>query len=613
MNKEMLREELLVSFQRLQRQFDSSMEEAKRLDDTFITHYQASNTRLSTLLRNASDALPKSSPLSQSLSGFIKGLEAQDKAWEKELKHQANGLNFRSAFEDSLLVYIYGKVKSGKSSLGNYMAWGYTNPTPEQQQTQKQQSGAKKEYSSHGNTHAENGDKQNEAGINEKFRVGATEATSSIQSFRLPGLTWVDSPGLHSVRAENGELAKKYADHADLILYTMSSDAPGRASDLKEIRALCDSNKNIMLLITGSDTTDDDWDDEKNELISLCVMKTPGTRKLQREEVKKELQEAGVDVSKVSILSLSARYAELNADDPEKMKDSGMSQLFATLYQISQDNGVRIKRDVPMTNFKNFLTHSLKDVETYKVQTASFRDMLDQLGNSIPQRMLPEIREAQSTLRRSLQDKFDTLSALRDDEYAINTSIKESRKQWDSQIATLIACALETILADVMREFKSSVTATWRTSSFSLPDFSIEKVTEQIPADFTKSTRKRNSGLGGLLGGAAGIVFGPLGVAIGASAGAALGAALGNDARLNTRSVDIAVGDNLNELRSRIIDIYSEVLEKQITLQVNTQFSDLLERMRSTCGALNEEIESFCSKLVQLQDKAEEKLMSKVG
>ena len=68
----------------------------------------------------------------------------------------------------------------------------------------------------------------------------------------MPGLTWVDSPGLHSVNRANGDLAREYVEHADLILYTMSSQAPGRASDMGEIGELLADKKSLMVLLTGS-------------------------------------------------------------------------------------------------------------------------------------------------------------------------------------------------------------------------------------------------------------------------------------------------------------------------------------------------------------------------
>ncbi len=608
MNEEMLREDLLASFQLLQKQFDSSLEEAKALDDKFVTRYQQFHSNLSGLLAEARLKLPKSSPLSKSLTEFVAGLEALDNAWKARLENQDKGLSFRKNFEDSLLVYVYGKVKSGKSSLGNYMAWGYTDPTAEQQH-----GGTKLVYKSYENSDAENGDAQNEAESREKFRVGATEATSSIQSFRLPGLTWVDSPGLHSVRMQNGELAKEHAEHADLILYTMKSDAPGRASDLEEIRDLCGKEKNIMLLLTGSDKKEHGWDEEKDEPIERCVMKSPDDRQLQRGYVKKELQNADLDVSNVEILSLSARYAELNAGSPTAIKESGMGQLFATLHRVSQERGVRMKRAVPMTNFKNFLTGCIKEVTQYHNLTGSFTEVLELVGKRVPQQAIPAIREAQSAMRSAIQARFDVLAASRDNEYQLNASLKEAKTQWDAQMAKLVGAALDDILADVMANFKSAVVSTWNASSLSLPSFSVEKITEQIPDGYTKGTRKRNGGLGGLIGGGLGLLLGPVGMAVGASVGAGIGATLGDKAGQSTRTIEIAVGDNLDELRTRVLNIYNAGIEKEIQLQIDTLFSALLTEMSASCATLNDEIKSFESALVKLKESAEKKLMGGIN
>ncbi|WP_455810541.1 dynamin family protein [Pseudomonas graminis] len=608
MNQKMLREDFLASFQRLQQQFDSSLEEAKALDNKFATHYQQFHSNLWGLLAEARSKVPESSPLSQSLTEFVAGLETLDTAWKIRLENQDKGLRFRKNFEDSLLVYVYGKVKSGKSSLGNYMAWGYTDPTAEQQGQMRNNLS----YGSHINTDAENGDAQNEAVLQKKFRVGATEATSSIQSFRLPGLTWVDSPGLHSVRMQNGELAKEHADHADLILYTMKSDAPGRASDLEEIRALCVKEKNILLLLTGSDKKEHGWDDEKDEVTELCVMKSPADRQLQRNYVKKELQEAQLDTSNVALLSVSARYAELNSDNPQAIEESGMGKLFATLHQISQDRGVRIKRAVPMTNFKNFLNGCIEEVVQYHTLIGSFTQDLDHVGKRVPQQAVPEIREAQSAMRSTIHAEFDTLASGRDDEHQLNAALKKAKTRWDEKMAALVNAAMENILSDVMKNFKSAVTSTWNASSLSLPTFSVQKVTEQIPDGYSKGTRSRNSGLGGLIGGALGLFLGPVGMAVGATIGAGLGSALGQSSQQSMRTIEIAVGDNLNEVRFQMVDLYLQGIEKEIQYQIDTLFSTLLTEMSASCATLNDEIKNFELVLIKLRDSAESKLISEV-
>lgn len=608
MNEEMLREDLLASFQLLQKQFDSSLEEAKTLDDKFASRYKQFHSNLSGLLEESRLKLPTTSPLSHSLTEFVAGLEALDNAWKAKLENQDKGLSFRKNFEDSLLVYVYGKVKSGKSSLGNYMAWGFTDPT-----TTQQHSSTKLEYKSYENSDAENGDAQNEAENREKFRVGATEATSSIQSFRLPGLTWVDSPGLHSVRVQNGELAKEHADHADLILYTMKSDAPGRASDLKEICDLCGKEKNIIILLTGSDKKEYIWDEERSDLSEPCVMKSLADRQQQREYVRKEIQDANLDFSNVEILSVSARYAELNAGNPEAIKESGMGQLFAILYHVSQERGVRMKRAVPMTNFKNFLAGCIDEVTQYHNLTGSFTEVLCQVAKDVKQQAIPEIREAQSAMRSIIQARFDKLATNRDDECQLNASLNEAKTQWDNQIEKLVGTALDKILTNVMANFKAAVVSTWNTSSLSLPSFSVEKITEQIPDGYSKGTRTRNSGIGALIGGIAGSIFGPAGIVIGASIGAGAGTMLGKNASLSTRTIEVAVGDNLDILRSRVLNIYSDGIEKEIQHQIDTQFSALLTDMSISCSTLNNEIKGFKLALVKLKESAEKKLTSGVN
>lgn len=609
MHNEMLREELLASFQQLQNQFNSSLEEAKTLDREFASRYQQFKHNLSGQLAEARIKLPKTSPLSQSLTEFIAGLEKQDSAWKAKLESQDKGLSFRKNFEDSLLVYVYGKVKSGKSSLGNYMAWGYTDPTEQQQQ----QGQSPLEYKSYENSDAENGDAHHEAERREKFRVGATEATSSIQSFRLPGLTWVDSPGLHSVRMQNGDLAREHADHADLILYTMKSDAPGRASDLAEIRTLCSKEKNIMLLLTGSDKKEHDWDEENDVFLDRLIMKPASDRQLQREYVKKELIAAELDADNVEILSVSARYAEHNANDAASIRESGMGQLFSTLYRISQEKGVRMKRAVPIRNFTHFLNGCIKEVEQYHALTGEFTQLVAEMKTRTDQQMRPAILEAQSTMRRNIQAQFDALTAHRDNKDQINHALAVAKKTWDEDAETLIAKALDRILSDVMTNFKSKVIATWNASELKLPEFSVQTVTENIPDGYIKSTRGRRSGIGAALGGLAGSLLGPMGTVAGASLGGALGAAAGSSASVSTRSIEITIGDNLNDLHVQIQNLYNGVVGQEIEHRVNTLLSTLLIDMGDACTAINHEISSFKAALEKLQANAKDKLISEEG
>ncbi|HGK4675626.1 TPA: hypothetical protein ACJ2WV_004955, partial [Kluyvera georgiana] len=123
----------------------------------------------------------------------------------------------------------------------------------------------------------------------------------------------------------------------------------------------------------------------------------------------------------------------------------------------------------------------------------------------------------------------------------------------------------------------------------------------------------RRSGIGAALGGLAGSLLGPLGTVAGASLGGALGAAAGSNARVSTRSIEIAVGDNLNDLHVQIQHLYNGVVGKEIEHRVNTLLSTLLIDMGDACTAINGEISSFKAALEKLQKNAKDKLISEEG
>ncbi len=402
----MLREELLASFRQLEGQFASSLGEAKTLDNHFQRSYQRFQSQMKLHLQLAKDKLPPDNPLSEQIKHFIDSLSKQDQSWNTQLAQRDKGLQFRQGFEDSLLVFVFGKVKSGKSSLGNYIAWGHTDPTVEIKRCQS--ADRQPVYFSHENTHVASGDASQEAETRREFRVGATEATSSIQGFRLPGLTWVDSPGLHSVTEDNGKLAEEYVQHADLILYTMSSASPGRASDLEEISKHFSQAKQILLLLTGSDVNEEDWDDEKNDLVNCWQMKSAQTRQAQREYVAKALDDEAISRRNLDIISLSARIAQLHPDDPQLMVDSGMTSLFATLHERG-----RIKRNLPLNNFMSFLLACREDLASYSRHIEDFiATAIQVFPSQLTAQLLENIQALGRILRTEIDAMTDTIDTL---------------------------------------------------------------------------------------------------------------------------------------------------------------------------------------------------------
>lgn len=607
-----LREQLLTSFQTLKSDFMASLVDAQKLDSEFQKAQKTFAVRMESHIRQAKKRLPEGNPLSRQIDGILSAISDTDKAWQANLASYDKGLSFRQDFQDSLLVFVFGKVKSGKSSLGNYIAWGHTDPSENLKASVP--ISLLPEYFTAANTNVANGDADDEAKRRRGFRVGATEATSSIQGFRLPGLTWVDSPGLHSVNDINGKLAQEYVAHADLILYTMNSASPGRASDLKEIRELKSKGKETLILITGSDVNEEDWDDELGEIVTRVQMKSKETRQQQREYIAKELD--GIDSN--DILSNSARYAQEHFTDPKEMQNSGMVELFSRLHSISQNQGVQIKRAVPMTNFSNFLDKCRKELLPYTKLTNDLDAEIAHLESSVPKVMARYTREAQKEMYAIIDDTFNTLENYRDDDEQMNQELRYARRNWDDKLQQFIGIALESGLADITKELKHAVDNTWYSASLELPNFSIEKVTEQIPDGQVNGTKKRNSGWGGLgglvAGGVAGFMLGgPAGAALGASlaggAGSMAGSAFGSDAKLKTKTIELNVGDNLESLKKEIRDNYARVVKTVIEDESKKVLTNALAEMRTMTRQLATELREVNERVEALKALSLQKII----
>ena len=608
------RPELLNIFKELQQKFNFSQEQ----DQVFKSHCHQFQQNMAGYLKASEHNISKNNPLFQQIGKFRSILEETNKNWQKKITTQDTGVHFRAGFNDSLLVFVYGKVKSGKSSLGNYMAWGHTDPTDQQKSKIKKE--LQPVYFSGQKTEVKGGDVAKEAEIKKEFRVGATEATSSIQGFSLDGLTWIDSPGLHSINQENGDLAKDYVEHADLILYTMKSDSPGRESDLNEILNLYRTDKKIILLLTGSDDVAHDWDDEKDEMISTIVMKDRQRRLDQQKYIRsalEEIPELAGKTNNIEILSFSARYAQEHEGQVDNFADSGMGQLFATLGKIAREDGVKLKHQTPILNFKNFLTDFVNDLENYAQLIVDFQQPIERIQKSIPIQINEQKRLIQQQFSQMVDDEFERLTQYRDDPIQMKQAIKKIADILAQQQNQAMITAQQTILQQVMNEFGSQLMSVIKHNALlDLPEFKIEQRTEQVADSVTSGTRRRNGGFGALvgtaIGGGIGLLGGPAGVAagmgIGSTVGGWLGSKTGDDASVNYREITLNVGDNLIHIQKQFDERLQNSIQVQMTEFQKTLLEMALNSAEHLVTQLKNEINSFQKQLNSMILDTETKL-----
>ena len=166
------------------------------------------------------------------------------------ISEASKGLTFIEKFDSQFTIAVFGKVKAGKSYLGNFVMGRCLK--------EKSNYDSLRPIKVHVYDRGKLSEQDKLQTIDEseelsEFHVDRKEATSTIQWFNLGGLAWFDTPGIGSVTWENEMLAQEYVKNADLVLFACNSDAAGTRQDLSELKQLYDNGKPVLLLLTQSD------------------------------------------------------------------------------------------------------------------------------------------------------------------------------------------------------------------------------------------------------------------------------------------------------------------------------------------------------------------------
>lgn len=609
-NQAISRQNMLNTFESLKDKFADSLRDAKKQEREFEVARANFEQKMAEHIEKSSRAVAEGNPLKPALDKINDTLKSINQTWNQKIEQQDKGVSFRSGFNDSLLIFVYGKVKSGKSSLGNYMAWGHTDPTDEL----KQQTAEKfhPEYFSHERTDVKSGDAEKEAEKNKSFRVGATEATSSIQGFKLSGLTWVDSPGLHSNEEANGKLAQDYVKNSDLVLYTMKSDSPGRSTDIKEILDLCEDDKKLVLLITGSDDTELD-EDEHGNVVKQIVMKDSERRQKQIDYVRQALADALIERNQaakqkltmkaddIEIISFSARYAQLHESDEHKFYDSGMGRLFATINQIATAEGVKLKQQVPMQNFSNFIDKfANSDMQDFETALTDLQNPVRELERKAATLVREEASNIRKLMSQFVDSEFEDLEDSRDDASLIKGALGDLQDTLRAKHRSLVDDAVSKIVSELLSSMDKELTQSIQYNEMlSLPEFEIR--TRRVREDVYHAGNKRTAAATGAAAGAAvgaaiGSAIPVVGTFFGGVAGGLLGGLFGGSAgradRIEPTYIEVPAGDNLSTIKRAVKD--------QLEQTTNSQMEAFKQQLIDTAVKTAEILEQDIKKEIEL-------------
>ncbi|PCM45940.1 GTPase [Marinobacter sp. ANT_B65] len=438
-------------------------------------------------------------------------------------------------FGDKVILLVFGKVNAGKSSLCNYVASLFERDE------------VKFFY-------LEDGVRRYTP---EPFSEGVTETTARIQGVELgDNLVLLDSPGLHSVTDENGELTRLFTDSADAVLWLTPSTSPGQVQELDDLRIELESDKPLLPIITRSDSREEDCDEDGN-LTSILINKTLENRKEQEDDVFRRAAEKLGDQTKIKQpFSVSVHAHKQSGGDSHSLQESGLAELevrMAELVAAAGDYKPRKARQQIINYLDRSVLQSVNDLLLPAV------DDLEKLISNEKKAAVQHSQEGLTKLRQELAEKVtDWAEELKD---------SGDRALLASRINTLVSERLAKELRYSVEKFVDSVdTILVQIEENDVGDF------KDIEIEYEKVTGRAMqaaiSAGGALAGAAAGSFLGPVGTAVGGLLGGLLGGA-GGQLLVETEMEKVTVGvdatqaveETLHKLDSKLPSIVKRAFE----------------------------------------------------
>ena len=319
----------------------------------------------------------------------------------KELEKARNGMQFIQDYENSLNVVVFGKVKAGKSYLGNLMMGNAIRKLPTKTSYDRLEQPKVKVYDQ-GTCTTQDKLKEvtEENDASGGFGVDNREATRVIQLFRLGGMTWVDTPGFGSLTEENQELARESVKNADLVIFASNSDAAGTQQDFQEMKELYDMGKRFLLVLTQSDTLND-CDDDGN-IVQIPAPKSDDNRRTTENYMKETLKKHGIKLGDENILTISAflGLTALEKGDEALFESSNMGKFWNLLSDITKDEGKDLSKKTCGDRVNTALQNMQDKLEDAKKKLLDGNASREQQERDMKDKAALTIRDAKDECRR---------------------------------------------------------------------------------------------------------------------------------------------------------------------------------------------------------------------
>ena len=473
---------------------NNSVDEKRELVKKYVSNFNANIQNL----RIDENIKKQNKEISNLLEETINLIKLVSNDWLKNFDEMIEREKFRSDLSNYFIVIIFGKVKAGKSSLGNFIA---KNKLDSQ----------KVEFFKYDEAGKKQAIKKLEEIEEDSFATNNLECTVEIQGFKLDGMAWIDTPGLGSMVKENGDLAKEYIQSADYIIYPTSSDSPLQLDEREQLKELFEQNKKVSICITKSDYKDEDECECGSEdgckncnkgIIKVLKNKSLLNRQKQEVFVKEEIYKL-IPKDKEYILgdifSISTHTAKkgLDSSDNELFEDSNIPKFYELLTDVIKDKASKLKADTPYEGLKSFIDFNILGSDIIK-QNSSIKNIKLELESL--EQVIRESQERFEILKENSSNDLVSEIEFIISKYSLEINKSNSKEmflQIDSEINKKMFEIIEKNISEILNNFDASFKSL--STTFSSNEFIIDDVYESIKVDTSSRNKKIGAGIVGVI------------------------------------------------------------------------------------------------------------------
>ena len=440
----------------------------------------------------------KCSPISTSACGNSKASVARDQEKLAELDREKQ--KFIRKNEKYLVVMIFGAVKAGKSTLGNFFAGKKFINAPFDNPYKHLDGDRKAIFDITDDRGRTVGNLQTDEDGNTWFTEGYIDTTGAIQHFTLlKGLRWMDSPGTGAV-AKKGDkkdmtaLVEEFIPYTDMCIFLMNSSEPGLQEDMKYMANLDKEGQEALIVITKSDEMEEDVDDN-DEIIQVLVPKSDEKRRMQEDSICARVKEdyPAINEKKFRALSVSTLLANeaIKANDEEKFRASNLDKLMQTLGNKVSEDAVKRKRANQQRLFNSFIKNDVlteldkleKDIKEIPAAIENFKNRMSEITEGIVRNVQREVRNEVS--QHAYEWNAQTMRG---------TSVGNSTIS--STVENILRQALNAEINNQMRRVISDYQSREMTTKANLSATALSKQTTQVEYSYieTYSVERKASG-----------------------------------------------------------------------------------------------------------------------